>query len=1147
MAFGGSNKRIAGITIELGADTTKLTTALKGLDKELSGSKANLKDINNLLKLNPGNVTLLSQKQKELQTSITKTKDRLSELKSVSKDSVTPEQWDALQREVIDTEGQLKNLEKEYKNFGSVAVQQVKAAGEKMQEIGGKIGDVGKTLTQKVTAPIVAGFGAALKVTSDFDSQMSKVNAISGATGDEVQQLRDKAREMGAATKFSATEAGEAFEYMAMAGWKTEDMLGGIEGIMSLAAASGEDLGTTSDIVTDALTAFGEGADKAGDFADVLAQASSNANTNVSLMGETFKYVAPVAGSLGYNYRDVALATGLMANSGIKASQAGTTLRGLFTRLAKPTKQSAQAMADLGISMTNADGTMKPLRQLLQEMREKFAGLTEAEQAQYAAMLAGQNGMSGMLAIVNASEKDFDKLADSVDNSSGAAKRMSEQMQDNLAGQLTILKSQMEELAISVGEVLMPYARKLVGVVQKFVGWINKLSPTVKKIVVLIGSVAAAIGPLLVGVGGIISLGGKALAALAPVLPAIKGGLAAIAGLLTGPAGIVLGVGAVIAVVLKVTGVWDKLKASLIDAWPKIQEGAAKAWDAIKAGALVAWDILKAKFDEFKAFVNDNFIAPLQGLYESSIKPVFDQIAEAFEPVKKSAAATWNVIQGIFNGWNSFGDLKILLGDLWENLTAFGAKVGSILAGVDWAGIGRQALEIFQSGFKVAGDWIKGLVLGDEFTPDSTWADVGGKIWSTITTGISAVGDWIKGLVLGDEYTPDATWAQVGGKIWDNVKAGFAVVGDWIKSLVLGDEYTPDSTWGDVGGKLWGAVTAGFTAAGDWIKGIVLGDEYTPDASWSQVGGKIWGKITEGLAGAVEWLSTLFTDWTTKLTDGSVDFSAIGASMWTAITGAFSGAVTWFTNLFSGTDDTDTNSVKGAIANIDWAGLGTSMLGLIGGAFTTVGSIYKGYFVEAWNSINDLNWAGLGKNMWNAIKKAFKGITGWFKETFKAPINAVIGFLNDMIERVQDAINTVIDGINSALSISIPNVRIGNPLAGEPLVTTDYYNPAWKWSPKINRLNWGRPIPELANGGIVRNGGHAIVGEAGYPEYLRVINGQAVVTPMRGAATAAAGGGTVNNNITINQLPGESSEQLAARVQRVLVRWDKQRKAVYST
>lgn len=1114
MAFGNSSKRIAGITIEIGADTTKLTDALKQFDKQLDTSKSNLKDIDKLLKLNPGNVTLLTQKQKELESSIGKTKVRLKELNMVEKDSVSPEDWDKIQREIIETEGNIKNLEKEYENFGSVAKQQVIAAGEKMQAVGNKISAVGQSLTEKITKPIVDGFGKALSITADFDAQMSKVAAISGATGEDFDALRAKAREMGAETKFSATEAGEAFEYMAMAGWKTEDMLDGIEGIMNLAAASGEELGTTSDIVTDALTAFGKTAADAGDFADVLAQASANANTNVGMMGETFKYVAPVAGALGYDYRDVATAIGLMANSGIKATQAGTALRGLFTRLAKPTKQSGEAMAELGISLTNADGSMKPLAELMVDLRTKFAGLTEAEKAQYAAMLAGQNGMSGMLAIVNASEEDFQQLTESIQNSNGAAKEMADKMNDNLAGQITILKSQLEELAISIGDVLMPYARKLVGVVQNVVNWFNKLSPRTKKIAVLIGSVAAAIGPLLVGVGGFVTLAGKGVTAfgsLMKFLPAVKAGLTAIAGVLSGPVGIVAGVVAVIAIVLKATGAWDKIKASLIDAWPKIKQGAVDAWEAIKQGAAAAWDFIKTKFGEFKAYLQTNLIEPLKALYDRSVKPVFDRIAEAFEPVKKSAEATWNVIKGIFNGWNSFGDLKIMLGDLWNELKKFGGKLGKILSETDWAAIGSEA-------------------------------------WSLVTSAFSPVGDWIKELVLGDDYTPDATWAEVGGKLWASVTAGFKAVGDWIKSLVLGDDYTPDSTWGDVGGKIWGAITAGLKATGDWIKSLVLGDEYTPDASWSQVGGKIWGQIVSGLASAVDWLSTLFSGWTAKLSGGEIDFASIGGTIWGAITSAFSGAVSWFTNLFGGTSDSDTDSVKGSIAAIDWAGLGSSMLGLIGSAFLGVGEIFKGYYTSVWNSINNLNWAGLGRNMWNAIKKAFENVTSWFKETFKAPINAVIGFLNDMIERVQTAINTVIEGINSRLSISIPNVRIGNPLNGEPLVTTDYDNPAWQWSPNLNTVNWGRPIKKLAGGGVLSNGQRAIVGEYA-PEYLRVFNGRAVVTPIENGGRdqwrMGQNSGTVNNNITINQLPGESSEQLAARVQRVLVRWDQQKKAAY--
>ena len=234
---------------------------------------------------------------------------------------------------------------------------------------------------------ITAMAGYAVKVGSDFEAGMSKVSAISGATGADFEKLSDKAKEMGAKTKFSAAEAASAFEYMAMAGWKTEDMLSGIEGVMDLAAASGESLAVTSDIVTDALSAFGMSAEESGHFADVLAAASSNANTNVSMMGETFKYVAPVAGALGFSAEDTAVAIGLMANSGIKAGQAGTSLRFIMTRLAKPTDEVAIAMDELGISITNSDGSMKSLNEIMGDLRSGFAGLSEAEKTNMAATI----------------------------------------------------------------------------------------------------------------------------------------------------------------------------------------------------------------------------------------------------------------------------------------------------------------------------------------------------------------------------------------------------------------------------------------------------------------------------------------------------------------------------------------------------------------------------------------------------------------------------------------------------------------------------------------------------------------------------------------------------------------------------------------
>lgn len=308
-----------------------------------------------------------------------------------------------------------------------------------------------------VTISAGAGIADTIQTYADFEAAMSEVKAISGATSEEFAQLTDKANQMGAVTKFTASESAEAFKYMAQAGWDAKEMMDGIEGLMSLAAASGEDLGTTSDIVTDALTAFGMAAKDSGRFADVMAMAANATNTDVAKMGDTFKYVAPVAGALGYSIEDTAVAIGLMANNGIKASQAGTSLRSLLTNLTHPVGQAEDAINDLGISITNADGSVKPLSQTLQELRSKFGALSEAERAQYAAMLAGQEGMSGLLAIVNASDQDFADLTEQINNSSGAAEEMADIMMDNLAGKFELFTGSLDSMKLSLGEKFKPY------------------------------------------------------------------------------------------------------------------------------------------------------------------------------------------------------------------------------------------------------------------------------------------------------------------------------------------------------------------------------------------------------------------------------------------------------------------------------------------------------------------------------------------------------------------------------------------------------------------------------------------------------------------------------------------------------------------
>ena len=327
-------------------------------------------------------------------------------------------------------------------------------------------------------AGIGMGIYDTVKTYMDFEAQMKKVQAISGASGADFDALTAKAKEMGAATQFSATESAQALEYMAMAGWKTDDMLGGISGIMDLAAASGEDLGRVSDIVTDALTAFGLQASDSAHFADVLAQASSNSNTNVSMMGMTFKYVAPIAGALKYSIEDVGTAVGLMANAGIKGEQAGTSLRAIMTRLVDPPKEAGTAMDRLGISVENADGTMKPFRQTMKDLRSTFAGLTDAEKAEMASSIAGQEAMSGFLAIVNASEADFDKLTASIDNAEGAAGNMAKTVNDNLKGDLKSLSSvwesvQLEFMSGKGADGLREFVQGVKDDVAKFKGYIE--------------------------------------------------------------------------------------------------------------------------------------------------------------------------------------------------------------------------------------------------------------------------------------------------------------------------------------------------------------------------------------------------------------------------------------------------------------------------------------------------------------------------------------------------------------------------------------------------------------------------------------------------------------------------------------------------
>lgn len=558
--------------------------------------------------------------------------------------------------------------------------------GNNMQSIGKSLTSAGSTLTKTVTVPIVGLGTAAVKTSADFESAMSKVSAISGATGGDLDKLNAKAQEMGAKTKFSATESAEAFTYMAMAGWKTEDMLQGIDGIMSLAAADGLDLATTSDIVTDALTAFGLSASDSGHFADVLAKAASNANTNVSLLGESFKYAAPVAGALGYSAEDTAIALGLMANAGIKGSQGGTALRSSLSRLIKPTDDAAAMMEKYNISMTNSDGSMKSLGEVMDMLRNNMGNLTEAEQAQAAATLFGQEAMSGMLSIINASDSDYDKLTSAIYDADGAAQQMADTMLDNLSGQLTLLKSALEGLAIQFGEILLPYIKQFVEWLQNLVAKLQEMTPEQKEQIVKWAAFAAAIGPVLLAVGKLITGVGNIISAfgkLKTAIPAVKAALTAVKGAIAGISAPVVAVVAVIGVLIaafttlwktneefrnKMTAIWEQIKGT----FDKLSQGIVDRLNKLGFDFENIGEVLKAIWKGFC-----DFLAPI-------FEGVFQNIANTFDTIVNVILGILDFFIALFTGdwegaWNA---IKGIFESIWNGIVAWFQNIGNTLLGV---------------------------------------------------------------------------------------------------------------------------------------------------------------------------------------------------------------------------------------------------------------------------------------------------------------------------------------------------------------------------------------------------------------------------------------------------------------------------------
>ena len=563
---------------------------------------------------------------------------------------------------------------------------QWKRAGTQISRVGGNIAKVGGNMTKKITVPVLAADGAAIKLASDFEAGMSKVQSISGATSDELGKLADKAKEMGIKTKYSATEATEAYSYMAMAGWDADEMLAGISGTMYLAGATGEDLASVSDIVTDSLTAFKMKASDTNKFVDILAQTAANANTDVGKLGESFKYCAPIAGSMGYNVQDISVALGLMANSGIKASQAGTSMRSWISRLAKPTKDSQEAMDKLGLSLTDSNGKMKPFKTIMEETRSKFKGLTAEQKAQYAAMIAGKTGMTGLLSVVDASDSDFNKLTESIKNSNGACKKMYETANDNLNGTLTILKSTVQNVAISFGERLTPYVKKLTKWVQQLAEKFNSLTPAQQDTIIKIAGIAAAIGPAILGFGKMTKAVGNTIKMIAGIGKAFKV-FGSVAGILTSPAGIVIGIIAAIALAaVLIYKNWDKLQPyfkKLADGFKSFYKKCKPVINSIVGGVKGCIKTIKGIIKELMPVIKwiwgciKEFLGNMIGRIKTVISFVLDHVNNLIQTlkgyldgIKKVISGIIDFVTGVFTGnWKKAWDgVKQIFSGAWDAL-----------------------------------------------------------------------------------------------------------------------------------------------------------------------------------------------------------------------------------------------------------------------------------------------------------------------------------------------------------------------------------------------------------------------------------------------------------------------------------------------
>ena len=789
--------RIKGITVEIGGDTTKLQTALKGVNSSIRDTQSQLRDVEKLLKLDPGNTELLAQKHRLLGEAVAGTKEKLETLKTAAEQAntalangeITQDQYDALQREIIETENNLRDLERQA-GQSAVALQKIAATGEKLKTVGDNISSAGQKLLP-VTAGVTALGTAAVSTAANFESSMSQVQATMGITKDAMSTVNGEsvntmdtlsalAKKMGSETAFSASECAEALNYLALAGYDTQQMCDTLPTVLNLAAAGGIDLAAASDMVTDAMSALGMGVDEAGTMVDQMAKTASTTNTSVAQLGEGILTIGATAKTVKGGTAELNTALGILANNGIKGAEGGTHLRNVILSLQNPTDKAAACMEQLGLDVYDSEGNMRSLNDILGDLNTSMDGMTAAEKSNIIGQIFNKTDLSSVNALLANTGTTWDELQQSIIDSGGAAQQMADTQLDNLQGQLTILKSALEGLAISFGELLLPAIKTIVGWVQKFVDWLNGMDEGTKKVVTTIALLAAALGPVLIVIGKVVSAVGTIMTIVpkvAGVINTVKTVFAALnTTMLANP--IFLIIAAITALVAAFIYLWntnEDFRQFWINLWENVKEVAIAVWEAIKNFFAAAWEAISSTAQAVWNGIKDFF----SGLWEG-IKTIFSTVVEVIKTIittyfniyKTIITTVLNAIKTVFTTvWNGIKTVVTTVVTAIQTFitTAWNAIKNTVTTVLNAI---KTVITTVWNAIKSA---VTSVVNGIKSTITSVWngikstvSSVVNSIKNTVTTVFNNIWSGIKGTM---------------GKIVSSIKEGFNNAISFITSL----------------------------------------------------------------------------------------------------------------------------------------------------------------------------------------------------------------------------------------------------------------------------------------------------------------------------------------------------------------------------